>query len=150
MSDAPPKPYHRWRSNEDADFNVQGDYCLACGVKRWPRDPKQSAIAEGPCQKGEPIPCGRCGDRIRWNGEKWTTVDAPVEPCLPGLGYDHQPATEGPEKWVPEAIAEQEAYLTSLERCEARVQIGAVERDCNRPITNGRCDRAHAHIEETS
>ena len=90
-SEGPPRPYHRWRSNEDADFIVRGDYCLACGARRWPRKAGDNAIAAGPCQKGEPIPCSRCGERIRWKGQKWTTVDEPVGECLAGLGYDHQP-----------------------------------------------------------
>ena len=38
--------------------------------------------------------CGRCGDRVRWNGQKWTTVDEPVGACLSGLGFDHRPAGE--------------------------------------------------------
>jgi hypothetical protein len=49
---APPQPYHRWRMNEDMSFNaIAGDYCLACGVKRFPRDdqPIQLAKAKGPC-----------------------------------------------------------------------------------------------------
>jgi hypothetical protein len=51
-SDPPPQPYHRWRMNEDPDFeHLRGDYCLACGVKRFPGDhqPTQIAKAQGPC-----------------------------------------------------------------------------------------------------
>lgn len=48
----PPQPYHRWRMNEDPDFpHLMGDYCLDCGVKRFPHDdqPVQRAKAQASC-----------------------------------------------------------------------------------------------------
>jgi hypothetical protein len=48
----PPKPFHRWRTNEDLGFDsLTLDYCLACGVRRFPRDDDDEAerVASGPC-----------------------------------------------------------------------------------------------------
>ena len=56
---APPKPYHRWPSNENADKHPIGDRCLACGVWRYPerwvreeRVAEENAKATGPCPGG--------------------------------------------------------------------------------------------------
>jgi hypothetical protein len=49
-----PRPYHRWRMNEDVSFGyARGDYCLACGVRRYPvpddLNGEATKVASGPC-----------------------------------------------------------------------------------------------------
>lgn len=116
---APPKPYHRWRANEDADFPVRSDYCLACGVKRWPRDDEQQPIAAGPCPKGMSVVPAHTNETTGQfcSGGGLETVGGR---CQYGCDHadhyandGHPECEDGPEKWVPEAIAQQEAYLES-------------------------------------
>jgi hypothetical protein len=51
-----PAPLHRWAINEDPGAPSQfetstgrPDYCLTCGVVRWPLSPWAQIIAAGPC-----------------------------------------------------------------------------------------------------
>jgi hypothetical protein len=49
-----PRPYHRWRANEEQvrPFGLL-DRCLACGVLRYDSLVESSAISEGRRRRGE-------------------------------------------------------------------------------------------------
>lgn len=51
-----PQPYHRWRANEDMYFRSDTpgsysgpDYCVACGIIRYPLNARAQKVAEGSC-----------------------------------------------------------------------------------------------------
>lgn len=41
---------------------------------------------------GAEAKCTRCDARVRWDGQKWTTIDEPLGECLVGLGREHRVA----------------------------------------------------------
>jgi hypothetical protein len=56
----PEPPYHRWAINEDPGApsawqtsTGRPDYCLACGVVRYPLTRSAQDLAAGPCPKGD-------------------------------------------------------------------------------------------------
>lgn len=63
---------------------------------------------------------------------------------------------DGPEKWVPEAIAEQEAYIDRFKadkaakngRCEETVMVNGQPQACDRPLDDrGYCGHERDHVE---